>query len=260
MKNQFLRLVFGCMFALVACISIAHGQTVTGSITGQVTDPTGAVVSDAQVVAHNLDTGVDTPTTTNATGLFRIEFLPIGHYQVSVTANGFTTETLPAFVLEVLQTANFNVKLAVGSSSTTVNVSAAAPILNTTDPTLDSTFTANTISNFPLNGLDFSALTLYVPGSVNTNGTGGMTSFERSTYNSDTPNINGNRAQANNYTLDGIDMNETFNNLISYSPAPEALEEVQVLTADSPADYGNVNGAGVVSVLKTGTNQFHGSA
>ena len=260
MKNNFLRLLFGCIFALVACISIAHGQTVTGSITGQVTDPTGAVVPGAQVTAHNLDTGVNTASTANETGLFRIEFLPIGHYQVSVTANGFTTETLPAFVLEVLQTANFNVKLAVGSSSTTVSVSAAAPILNTTDPTLDSTFTANTISNFPLNGLDFSALTLYVPGSVNTNGTGGMTSFERSTYNSDTPNIDGNRAQANNYTLDGIDMNETFNNLISYSPAPEALEEIQVLTADSPTDYGNVNGAGVVSVLKSGTNQFHGTA
>ena len=72
--------------------------------------------------------------------------------------------------------------------------------------------------------------------------------------------MNGNRAQANNYTLDGIDMNETYNNLISYSPAPEALQEIQVITANSPTDYGNVNGAGVVSVLKTGTNQFHGSA
>ena len=72
--------------------------------------------------------------------------------------------------------------------------------------------------------------------------------------------MNGNRAQANNYTLDGIDMNETFNNLISYSPAPEALQEVKVMTANSPADYGNVNGGGVVSVLKSGTNQFHGSA
>ena len=102
--------------------------------------------------------------------------------------------------------------------------------LNTTDPTLDSTFTANTISNFPLNGLDFSALTLYVPGAVTTYGTGGQTSIERSTYNSDTPNFDGNRAQANNYTLDGIDMNETYNNLISYSPAPEALEEIQVLS------------------------------
>ena len=261
MKTKLLQLVFGSTFALMACASLALGQSVTGSITGQVTDPTGAVVSSAHVTAHNLETGVDTSATTNSTGLYHIDFLPIGHYQVSIEASGFTTQNLPPFSLEVLQTANFNIKLTVGSSSTTVSVSAStAPILDTTDPTLDSTFTANTIQNFPLNGLDFSALTLYVPGSVNTNGTGGMTSFERSTYNSDTPNINGNRAQANNYTLEGIDMNETFNNLISYSPAPEALQEVQVLTADAPADYGNVNGAGVVSVLKSGTNKFHGSA
>jgi hypothetical protein len=72
--------------------------------------------------------------------------------------------------------------------------------------------------------------------------------------------MNGNRAQANNYTLDGIDMNETFNNLIAYSPAPEALQEIKVLTANSPTEYGNVNGGGVASVLKSGTNQFHGSA
>jgi TonB-dependent Receptor Plug Domain len=101
---------------------------------------------------------------------------------------------------------------------------------------------------------------LYIPGAVNTAGTTGTTSIERSTSWQDTPNINGNRAQSNNYTLDGIDMNETFNNVISYSPAPEALEEVHVLTANSPADYGNVNGGGIVSVLKSGTNHFHGSA
>jgi len=260
MKTKFMGRAFGCIFMLMACISFSLGQTVTGSVTGEVSDPSGAVISGAHVVVHNLDTGVDTATTTNSVGLFRIDFLPIGTYQLTTDASGFTTESLPPFVLEVLQIANFNVKLTVGSSTTTVNVSASAPILNTSDPTLDSTFTANTIQNFPLNGLDFSALTLYVPGSVDTAGTSGTTSFERSTYYVDTPNMNGNRAQANNYTLDGIDMNETYNNLISYSPAPEALQEVQVVTADSPTVFGNVNGAGVISVLKSGTNQFHGSA
>ncbi len=250
----------GGMLSLALCISVATAQTVTGSITGQITDPSGAVVSGAQIVAHNLDTGIDSQATTNAVGLYRIDFLPIGHYQVTVQANGFQTDTLPPFSLEALQTANFNVKLRVGSSTTTVDVSAATPILNTTDAVVDSTFTANTIQNFPLSGLDFSALTLYVPGSVNTQGTSGMQSIERSTYYTDTPNINGNRAQANNYTLDGIDMNETFNNLISYSPAPEALQEVQVVTANTPVANGNVNGAGVFSVLKSGTNNFHGSA
>jgi hypothetical protein len=260
MKIRSLRLVLGCTLTMMAGVPLAMGQSVNGSITGGVTDPSGAVVAGAHVVAHALDTGTDSSTTTNATGIYNIDFLPIGRYQVSVQAAGFNTETLPAFSLEARQTVQFNIKLSVGSSSTTVDVSAAAPILNTTDPTLDSTFTANTITNFPLNGLDFSALTLYVPGAVNTSGTTGTTSIERSLQYTDTPNINGNRAQSNNYTLDGIDMNEPFNNLISYSPAPAALEEVKVVTADSPVDTGNVNGAGVFSILKTGTNHFHGSA
>jgi hypothetical protein len=241
-------------------VSAAVAQTVTGTITGEVTDPSGAVVSGAQVVAHNVSTGVDSPTTTNSDGFYRIQSLPIGRYEVTVQSPGFNKETIPAFSLEVLQTANFNVKLTVGTASTTMHVSAAAPILNTTNATLGSTLTANTIRNFPLNGLDFSALTLYVPGSIDTAGTSGPTFIERSTYNTDTPNMNGNRAQANNYTLDGIDMNETFNNLISYSPAPESLQEIHVMTANAPADYGNVNGGDVISVLKSGTNQFHGVA
>jgi hypothetical protein len=260
MKTNFLRIALGISLTLLACIAVAHGQSVSGSITGEVTDPSGAVVPGAQVVAHSLDTNVDYPTKSNGAGVYHIDFLPIGQYQVTVQANGFNTEVLPPFSLEVLQTANFNIKLTVGSSKETVSVSAAAPILDTTDPTISSTFTANTIENFPLNGQDFSALTLYMPGAASTYGTSGTTSFERSTYNSDTPNFNGNRAQANNYTLDGIDMNETYNNLISYSPSPAAIEQMQVLTADSPTDYGNVNGAGVVIVLKSGTNQFHGSA
>jgi hypothetical protein len=259
MRSKFVLLGFVFALALLACFPVS-AQTVTGTITGQVTDPTGAILAGARVTARNVDTGVDTAATTNAAGVYTIEFLPIGHYQVTVQMNGFQSAVVPPFSLEVSQTAKFNVALKVGSAESTVNVSSAAPILETEEPTVNSTFTANTISNLPLNGLDFSALTLYVPGAVDTAGTSGPSSFERSTYFTDLPNINGNRAQANNYTLDGIDMNEDYNNLISYSPAPEALQEVQVITADSPTSYGNVNGAAVVSVLKSGTNQFHGSA
>ncbi|HEY3626180.1 MAG TPA: TonB-dependent receptor [Terracidiphilus sp.] len=259
MKLRLLLIVFACALAMPAAIQVA-AQTVTGAITGQVTDPTGAALAGARVTARNLDNGVETATSTNASGVYNIQFLPIGHYQVTVQANGFETASVPPFNLEVLQAAKFNVSLRVGNAESTVNVSSAAPILETEEPTVDSTFTANTIANLPLNGLDFSALTLYVPGAVDTAGTSGPTMFERSTYFTDVPNMNGNRAQANNYTLEGIDLNEDYNNLISYSPAPEALQEVQVITANSPTAYGNVNGAAVVSVLKSGTNQFHGSA
>jgi Carboxypeptidase regulatory-like domain len=260
MKTNFLRMLVGSLAALLVCAELGRAQTVTGTVTGTITDSSGAVVAGASVVAHNMDTGVDSTAKSDAAGVYRISFLPIGPYQVTVTATGFNRETVPEFHLEALQTTSFNVTLTPGSLSTTVHVSDAAPILNTNDPTLGSTFTANTIQNFPLNGLDFSALTLYVPGSVSTAGTGGTTSIERSTFYTDTVNLNGNRAQANNFTLDGIDLNETFNNLISYSPAPESLQEIKVVTANAPADYGNVNGGDVVSILKSGTNSFHGSA
>jgi hypothetical protein len=260
MRADFLRGLAGCTIAIFLAAPAIQAQTVTGAITGSVTDTSGAVIANAHVVAHNIDTGVDSTATTNTTGFYRMEFLPIGHYEVMVDAAGFNKATVPPFTLEVLQTANFNVKLSVGSSTTTVDVSASSPILNTNDPTLGTTFTANAVANVPLNGLDFSALTLYVPGAVNTTGTSGTQSIERSTSFTDVPNFNGNRSQGNNYTLDGIDMNESFNNLISYSPAPEALQEIKVLTANSPADYGNVDGGGIVSVLKSGTNSFHGSA
>ena len=260
MKKNAFRFFLVCTLAVLACVTTARGQNVTGTITGEVTDPSGAVVQGATVVASNLDTNVSTQATTNSDGLFRIDFLPIGHYQVTVDAAGFEKSTIPPFSLEVQQVANFNVRMVVGSTTATVSVSASAPILNTDNPTIGSIFTANTISNLPLNGLDFSAVTLYMPGSIDTAGTSGTTSFERSTYFVDTPNFNGNRAQANNYTLDGIDMNETYNNLISYSPAPASVEEMKVVTADSPTDQGNVNGAAVELVLKNGTNQFHGSA
>jgi len=260
MTTNLRRLFWGCALSMCLSVPAAMAQNVTGSVTGEVTDPSGAVVANAQVVAHNLDTGVDTAATSNADGVYRLDFLQAGHYQVTVTASGFSKTALPAFSLEAVQTPTLNVTLQVGAATTTVNVSGSAPILNTSDPTISSTFTANTISNFPLNGLDFSAVTLYEPGVVDTAGTSGPTQIERSNYFVDTPNMNGNRAQANNYTLDGIDINETFNNLIAYSPAPDALQEMKVLTANAPAAFGNVNGGGVVSILKSGTNSFHGSA
>src|SRR4029077_1733277 len=101
----------------------------------------------------------------------------------------------------------------------------------------------------------------YQPGSVGTdpNGMTGNNALERDTYNSGTVTVNGNRAQENNYTIEGAENNEPQNNLIGYNPAPDAIAEVRVISANANASYGNANGGAVVTILKSGTNSYHGS-
>ena len=247
---------------MITVTSPLLAQTVTGSVNGTVTDTSGAVIPAAQVTVHNVATGVETPTTTNGAGVYSIRFLPIGQYQVTVQASGFTTQKFPPFALEVNQTAKIDVHMQTGGSTTTVEVQGSlAPILNTNDGTLSLSLSDNEISKIPLNGRNFSSVTLFQPGAVATDPTGLTTNnaIERNTFNSGVVTINGNRAQANNYTIDGIDINETQNNLIGYNVSPDAIQELKVISANAPATYGNVNGGDVVTVLKSGTNKFHGS-
>jgi hypothetical protein len=255
-----------CSLLLLVALLItakSQAQTVTGNITGTVTDPSGAIIAGASVTATNTGTGIATQATTNDSGAYTIRFLPIGQYQVSVSANGFVTAQYPPFQLEINQTVKLDGKMQVGAATQTVNVEGGvAPILNTTDGSRGLVLSTNEIQNIPLNGRNFSSVTLFVPGAVNTDPTGmtGNNAIERNTYNNGIASVNGNRNQANNYTLDGIDMNEGQNNLIAYNPAPDAIQEIKVISANAPAEYGNVNGGDVVSVLKSGTDKFHGGA
>jgi hypothetical protein len=254
-------LIIVCQLTLLT-VSVGWGQTITGSITGTVTDPSEAVVVGAKVTAQNLATGVSTTTQTNTAGVYTIRFLPIGTYVVSIEAKGFATDTTSAFTLEINQTAKINVALKV-SAQTTVEVKETIhPILDTSDATLGNTLSTNEIQNIPLNGRNFSSLTLFQPGAVDTDPTGmsGNNAIERSTYNSGIASINGNREQANNYMLEGADNNESQNGLIGYNPAPDAIAELRVVSANADASYGNANGGTIVTILKSGTNSFHGSA
>ncbi len=238
-------------------------QTVTGNIAGTVTDPSGAILSGTNVTAKNTGTGIETQATTNDSGVYTIRFLPIGTYQVTIAADGFVTAQYPPFQLEINQTVKIDGKLQVGAATQTVSVDGGvAPILNTNDASQGIVLSTNEIQNVPLNGRNFSSITLFVPGAVNTDPQGltGNNAIERNTFNNGIVSVNGNRNQANNYTLDGIDMNEGQNNLIAYNPAPDAIDQIKVISANAPAEYGNVNGGDVVSVLKSGTNKFHGSA
>src|ERR1700722_1915029 len=262
MKTRAFGYVVGCLFAAMLLVSsAAFGQTVTGSITGVVTDQSGAVILGANVTAENSATSVKTSSKTNASGVYTIRFLPIGTYTVTVEATGFSTQKIPDFALEIDQTAKVNATLSIGTSSTVVVEAQMHPILNTTDATLGNTLSNNEIQNIPLNGRNFSSLTLFQPGAIDTDPTGltGNNAIERNTSKNGVVAINGNRQQGNNYTLEGADNNEPQNNLIGYNPAPDAIAELRVVEANANATYGNANGGAVVTILKSGTNNFHGS-
>jgi Carboxypeptidase regulatory-like domain len=237
-------------------------QTVTGSIRGIITDPSGAIVPNANVIATNTQTGVATEAKTNQAGEYSIRFLQIGQYKLNVDAPGFEKTSYGPFALEIDQTAKIDVKLTVGSTNTTVDVSGQMqPILNTENATLGETFTENTINSIPLNGRDFSQLTVFTPGAISTNygNFGGMNSTERDIGGDTIPNVNGNRQQSNNYLLDGQEINENLNNTIGYTPSPDSLGQIRVISSNANAEFGNVNGGDVVMVMKSGTNHLHGS-
>ncbi len=249
--------------ALVLSTGLAYAQTITGSVTGVVTDPTGAVIAGAKVTATNTGTNVATSATTNSAGLYDIRFLQIGQYKITIENAGFKSLATQPFMLEVNQVAKIDGKLTTGEASQTVSVvNELQPLLDTDNSTLATTFTTETLQNMPLNGRNFSSVTMFIPGAVATEPTSmsGQNAIERSTNQGGQVSINGNRNQTNNYVLDGIEINETINNVIGYNPSPDAIGNLTVITSNAGAEYGNVNGGDVISVLKTGTNGFHGSA
>jgi hypothetical protein len=250
----------GILLLLLAS-TIAPAQTVTGSVTGTVLDPTGAAVPGASVVAINSETGVHTSTASDEAGVYALRFLPIGTYTLEVDAKGFEKLQVSPFALEINQNVKLDAHVTVGATTSVIVQSNIAPILDTTDATLGLSLDSSEINTIPLNGRNFSSLTLFQPGAVNTAPTGltGNNAIQRDTFNSGVVTVNGNRAQDNTYTLDGISIDETQNNLIGYAPSPDALQEVRVIAANAPAQYGNVVGGDIVSVLRSGTNHFHGS-
>jgi hypothetical protein len=238
------------------------GQTVTGTVRGTVTDPSGAIVTGATVTATNTASAVATVTKTNGAGEYSIRFLQIGQYKVTVSAPGFETANYGPFALEIDQTAKIDIPLRIGATNTTVDVSGQMqPILNTESATLGETFTENTINSIPLNGRDFTQLTVYTPGSV----APGFSSFgmgdstERDIDGGTQVAVNGNRQQSNNYLLDGQEINENINNTLGYNPSPDALAEIRVIASNANAEFGNVNGGTVLAVMKSGSNNLHGS-
>jgi outer membrane receptor protein involved in Fe transport len=251
-------------FLFLLCVSMflvptgIWGQEVTGSIVGTVVDPSGAAVQGASVTAKDLDRGTIRTATTNDTGAFNIPNIQIGRYEVRAEAKGFQTAIRPAFNLTLNQTARLNFEMKVGTTTETVEVSAAAPLLQTDTSLLGNIVDAATTERLPLSTHNTNQLTLVTaPGVITPNLFGFQAA--QNTFGTGRPYVNGAREQENNFILDGMDNNQPDNNDVGFVPAPDAVQEFNLITGSAPADFGNYLGGVVNVTLKSGTNDFHGS-
>jgi hypothetical protein len=242
-------------------------QTDTGTITGTITDPTGAVIAGVAVTATNSDTGLKLSAVSDSTGGYVILAVPRGNYKVVATAPGFGSSVATITVtVSAREAVPFQLKPA--GTSSTVEVTEAVPLVNVSDATMGATIEGPQVTQLPLNGRNFSNLALLTPG-VTRGAYGDMASGGGSSNNAETIrnnesgnaalSVNGLRPQADNYILDGVDNNDGLVGTILFFPNVDATQEFQVDTNIAPAEYGRAGGAVVISSLKSGSNHYHGS-
>jgi Carboxypeptidase regulatory-like domain/TonB dependent receptor len=245
------------LVALVGAVPSAWCQEVTAAIVGTVTDPSGAAVPGATVTATSQERGLTYNAVTNDSGLYRIAQLPVGTYGLKVEKSGFSVASRPAFVLTLNQVARIDIALKVGQASETVEVTGAAPVMETQTTQVDTVIDAATNDNLPLASRNYVQLTLLAPGAVSTDPSSFNNGNNTAGYGG-RPLINGNREQANNFLLDGMDNNQVSDNLLGYTPAPDAIQEFNLITNNAPAEFGNFEGGIVNATIKSGTNRYHG--
>jgi hypothetical protein len=236
----------------------AAGQQVTAAITGQVTDPSGAPIAGANVTIRDVDRGTTFTDKTNPEGNYNFPRVPTGKYEVRATAKGFQTAVRSGLDLAMNQTAKADFAMTLGQVSETVEVTAAAPLLQTQSTEVGQIIDSKTNEDLPLATGNYIQLTLLAPGSIHPD----PSTFKNgaTTGGSGRPNVNGNREQANNFMLDGLDNNQVSDNLAGYTPSVEAIQEFNEITLTAPADFGNYMGAIISTSIKGGTNGYHGSA
>jgi carboxypeptidase family protein/TonB-dependent receptor-like protein len=253
-------LIAGALFLWIIFLASpgVHAQEVTAAITGTVVDPGGAPINGAKVTAKDVDRGIVQTTESNDTGVFNFPRVPVGTYEVKVEAKGFAAAKQPAFTVVLNQTARLNFQLKIGQVTETVEVTATAPLLQTDTSLIGSVIESKTIQTLPLSTHNTNQLTLVTHAGVITPNLFGFQAAQNS-FGTGRPYVNGAREQENNFILDGMDNNQPDNNDVGFVPAPDAVQEFNLITGNAPADFGNYLGGVVNVTLKSGTNAFHGS-
>src|SRR5262249_41569530 len=251
------------LLALAICVCFLHAtslhaQVDTGSITGKVADTSGAVVSGAKVTLTNEGTGASLSTVTNTDGLYTFNPVRIGTYKLDASSQGFQSVSQTGVTVNVTTNVVVNFTLKPGNVAETVEVTAAAPVLQTQDASVGQVINSKNVNDLPLNGRNFTFLAQLVAGvnspQADTRGNAATGAFA----------ANGLRPAQNNYMLDGIDNNSDTVDFLNGTnfvvlPPVDAIQEFKVQTSDFSAEFGRSGAAVLNATIKSGTNDLHGS-
>jgi hypothetical protein len=257
--------IFLC-FLLLCAAHFGFAQNDTARLQGTITDANGGAVNGASITVKNIETGRTTPTSTNELGYYTVPALPPGHYRVEITQKGFKKE-VRELELQVAQVGVADFQLQIGDISQSIVVEAGSPVINPADSAIGDVVESRQITELPLNGRNFTQLATLIPGVTrgvlngSATGSGNNTeTFRNGETGGASLAVNGLRPQNNNFTLDGIDNNESLVNTIIFFPPADAIDEFRVQTSVAPAEIGRAGGAVIITSTKSGTNSWHGSA
>ncbi|MGI4756593.1 MAG: carboxypeptidase regulatory-like domain-containing protein [Janthinobacterium lividum] len=250
------RTSFLALAAISAVPALAFGQS-TATIAGTVKDPTGAVLPGAQVTVHNLGTGVDRTLASDGAGQYVVPSLPPGDYSIRVTAPGFSAYTVQRFTLLVDAKSNLDIPLAPASAGETVQVESAASLVDSESITVGQVIDRQTVQEVPLNGRHFLDLTVLTPGGVTAPANGSLTTPSRG-LGANSFVTAGNREDANNFQINGVNLNDMVQNQITFQPSINTTSEFKINNQTFSAEYGRSSGSIVNVSTRSGTNAFHG--
>ncbi|MGO9940028.1 MAG: carboxypeptidase regulatory-like domain-containing protein, partial [Terracidiphilus sp.] len=243
--------------------------SITGSISGVVSDKSGAVISGATVVATDTQTGVQTTQNTDAKGFYNLPTLAVGTYNLEIKHAGFKTFRQTGLVIDANSALRADASLDVGSINEKVEVSTEAAQVETQSTQMGEVIEGSKITSVPLNGRNFIDLLTLQPGvspyqctSSNCNDTTQGVGADETAVSGDqtngTQSVNGGRIGSNGFMVNGADAQEGVHNGAAILPNLDSIYEFRIITNNFDAEYGNFSGGQVNVVTKSGTNQFHG--
>ena len=251
---------------LIACTAPTRAQVVGGTLSGTVSDSSGAGIPQANLVVRNVATGVERSVTTNSDGFYTTVNLLPGTYEVTISATGFSTQTGHGISMTVGAQVTVDFTLRVGTVSNRVEVTAQVPDVQLTSSDISAVVGATTVRELPLNGRSWTDLAALQPGvsTIQTQPSFATGSDRGNRGFGQQLTISGARPQQNNYRLDGVSLNDYANgapgSVLGGNLGVDAIQEFSVLTSNYSAEYGKTSGGVVNAITRSGTNEFHGSA